>query len=115
MKEAQFSVDVAAEAARLFAELSGDWNPLHTDADYAATTHYGQPILHGAFSAGLVSRLAGMELPGRECLLLNMRLRFVAPIFPRCSFPSKERWSAKPPIWAVSRLQSPTLKPVRCM
>ena len=75
-------VSGAQEGAAVLTVLSGGWNPLHTDADYAATTHYGRPIWHGAFSAGLVSRLAGMELPGRECPLLNMRLRFVAPIFP---------------------------------
>lgn len=82
MTEVHFTTDVTAESARRFADLSGDWNPLHTDSKYAAATHYGRPILHGAFSAGLISRLAGMELPGRECLLLDMRLRFVAPIFP---------------------------------
>jgi len=85
MTEARFTTDVGVEDARTFAELSGDWNPLHTDAAYAATTGYGRPILHGAYSAGLISRLAGMELPGRECLLLDMKLRFVAPIIPPVS------------------------------
>jgi acyl dehydratase/NAD(P)-dependent dehydrogenase (short-subunit alcohol dehydrogenase family) len=89
MTEAHFATDVTAESARGFAELSGDWNPLHTDSKYAASTHYGRPILHGAFSAGLISRLAGMELPGRECLLLDMRLRFLAPIFPPASLSVK--------------------------
>lgn len=79
---ASFTVEVDAETHRQFASLSGDWNPLHTDPAYASGTAYGRPVLHGAFSAGLVSRMAGMELPGRECLLHNMRLRFVAPILP---------------------------------
>lgn len=81
-KTAEFKVMVGQGSAKAFAELSGDWNPLHTDADYAATTTYGQPILHGAFSAGLVSRMAGMHLPGESCLLHGMRLRFVAPVVP---------------------------------
>ncbi len=78
--QARFAVSVGADAAERFAALSGDWNPLHTDADYARATAYGRPILHGAYSAGLISRLAGMHLPGANCLLHGMRLRFIAPI-----------------------------------
>ena len=80
--QASFEIEVTADDAAQFAQLSGDWNPLHTDPQYAARTSYGRPILHGAFSAGLVSRMAGMYLPGTDCLLHNMRLRFVSPIIP---------------------------------
>jgi len=80
--EASFEVTVGADHVRTFAELSGDWNPLHTDAAYAATTPYGGPVLHGAFSAALVSRMAGMHLPGTDCLLHGMQLRFLQPMFP---------------------------------
>jgi 3-hydroxybutyryl-CoA dehydratase len=82
MTEAEFHVEVTEGDAARFAELSGDWNPLHTDAAYAAETAYRRPILHGAFSAGLVSRMAGMHLPGRDCLLHGMKLRFTSPIVP---------------------------------
>ncbi len=82
MTEAGFDIDVAEDDALRFAELSGDWNPLHTDPTYARTTTHGRIVLHGAFSAGLVSRLAGMYLPGRECLLHSLRLRFLRPILP---------------------------------
>ena len=80
--EATFEVAVTAESAIEFAKVSGDWNPLHTDPAHAAATAYRRPVLHGAYSAGLVSRLAGMHLPGTDCLLHGMRLRFVAPIVP---------------------------------
>lgn len=82
MTENEFEVAVSEEDARRFAELSGDWNPLHTDRAYAAETHYRRPILHGAFSAGLLSRMAGMFIPGRDCLLHGLKLKFVAPILP---------------------------------
>jgi len=78
--EASFDVEVTPDSAIEFAKLSGDWNPLHTDPAHAATTAYRRPVLHGAFSAGLVSRMAGMYLPGKDCLLHNLNLRFVAPI-----------------------------------
>src|SRR5438132_14183351 len=82
MTEASFDVEVTPDSAIEFAKLSGDWNPLHTDPAHAAATAYRRPVLHGAFSAGLVSRMAGMYLPGKDCLLHNLDLKFVAPIVP---------------------------------
>ena len=79
---ASFDVAVELDDIQAFAKLSGDWNPLHTDAAYASQTDHGRQVLHGAFSAGLVSRMAGMYLPGKDCLLHGIRLRFVAPILP---------------------------------
>ena len=82
MTEAGFEVEVRPEDARAFATLSGDWNPLHTDDGYASGTQFGRTILHGAFSAGLVSRMAGMFIPGTDCLLHGMQLKFLQPILP---------------------------------
>ena len=82
VSEARFEVEVTLADCHNFAELSGDWNPLHTDASYAADSVYGSQVLHGAFSAGLISQLAGMHLPGRDCLMYGIRLRFVTPILP---------------------------------
>jgi NAD(P)-dependent dehydrogenase (short-subunit alcohol dehydrogenase family)/acyl dehydratase len=85
LDEAQFEAAVLVEDCARFAEVSGDWNPLHTDPEHAAASVYGSQVLHGAFSAGLISRLAGMHLPGEDCLLYGMRLRFVTPIIPPAS------------------------------
>lgn len=79
--EASFSAEVAADAAARFAALSGDFNPLHTDVDYAATTRFGRCVVHGMFLAGLLSRLVGMHLPGKRCLYLSQTLDFVQPVF----------------------------------
>jgi NAD(P)-dependent dehydrogenase (short-subunit alcohol dehydrogenase family) len=76
----EFEVSVTEEQALQFAGISGDWNPLHTDRAYAEGTSYRRPVLHGAYSAGLISRMAGMHIPGRACLLHGIRLKFVAPI-----------------------------------
>jgi acyl dehydratase/NAD(P)-dependent dehydrogenase (short-subunit alcohol dehydrogenase family) len=84
-EKASFTVDVTHDDALAFAKVSGDWNPLHTDRDHAARTAYRHPVLHGAFSAGLLSRMAGMHLPGTDCLLHGMRLRFIKPIVPPVS------------------------------
>ena len=82
MTEARFSVEIGVDAATEFAKLSGDWNPLHTNGEYAAASAFGRPVLHGAYLTGLMSRLAGMHLPGEKCLLHGMSLRFVAPVQP---------------------------------
>lgn len=79
---ASFKIDVSLENCTEFAVLSGDWNPLHTDKLHAQESVYGRQVLHGAFSAGLFSRLAGMHLPGKECLLHGLKLKFVSPILP---------------------------------
>jgi 3-hydroxybutyryl-CoA dehydratase len=85
VNHAEFRVEVTLETARAFAEVSGDWNPLHTDPAHAAGTTFRHPVLHGAFSAGLLSRMAGMYLPGTDCLLHSLQLRFIAPIIPPAS------------------------------
>jgi NAD(P)-dependent dehydrogenase (short-subunit alcohol dehydrogenase family) len=82
LNEVQFTVDIDEQAANEFARLSGDWNPLHTNPEYAARTAFQRPVLHGAYLGGLLSRLAGMVLPGEKCLLHAIALRFIAPIVP---------------------------------
>lgn len=82
MTSHSFQVEVDEADLRAFAELSGDHNPLHTDAAYAAGTPYRRRVLHGAYAAGLVSRMAGMHLPGKDCLLHSLRLKFIAPMIP---------------------------------
>jgi len=79
--EAEFSCVVTAEDVRAFANLSGDYNPLHIDPDYARTTRLGRCIVHGMLLAGLFSRLLGMYLPGRRCLYLSQNTDFVHPVY----------------------------------
>jgi len=90
-EESEFQIEVTLDDCNQFAQLSGDWNPLHTNAEYAKTSVYKGQVLHGAYSAGLISRLAGMYLPGNDCLLYSMRLRFVVPIQPPVNLEVKGR------------------------
>ncbi len=65
----------------LFAAVSGDRNPLHLDANYAATTPFNQRIAHGMWTAGLISAALAMELPGPGGIYLGQTLEFRAPVF----------------------------------
>ncbi len=65
----------------LFAQLSGDQNPLHLDEQYAATTQFKKRLVHGMLTGSLCSRLVGMYLPGKRCLYLKQDLSFLAPVF----------------------------------
>ena len=80
IETARFSVEVTDKDRLDFSNLSGDFNPMHVDAGYAKKTNFKKCILHGAFSAGILSRMAGMHLPGTECLLHSINLSFINPI-----------------------------------
>lgn len=64
-----------------FAGVSGDMNPLHIDAVYAAQTRFGQRVVHGMLVASLISSIQARELPGPGNLYVRQELRFVAPVF----------------------------------
>lgn len=64
----------------LFAELSGDANPIHLCDHYAAGTKFGQRIAHGMLTASLISALLGTRLPGPGAVYLSQTLTFLAPV-----------------------------------
>jgi 3-hydroxybutyryl-CoA dehydratase len=66
---------------RTFAEISGDNNPIHLDDEYAATTRFGNRIVHGILTSGLLSALLGMQLPGPGSIYLKQTINFRAPVF----------------------------------
>lgn len=80
--EARFERRLDAAEVDEFARLSGDHNPLHTDADFARRAGFRDRVVHGALLVAMVSSLVGMELPGAQSLLLSLKLDFTAPTFP---------------------------------
>jgi len=63
-----------------FAAVSGDNNPVHLDADYAAGTSFGERIAHGMLSASYISAVIGTRLPGPGAIYLSQALRFKRPV-----------------------------------
>lgn len=72
---------ITAKDIEAFAEVTGDSNPVHLDADYAATTPFKARIAHGMMSAGLISTVLGTQLPGPGCIYLDQQIKFRAPVF----------------------------------
>ena len=64
-----------------FAKLSGDFNPLHMDEDYALNTNFEKRVCHGMLLASFFSQLVGMYLPGKNSLYFSQSLNFRNPCF----------------------------------
>jgi acyl dehydratase len=65
-----------------FVDAVGDYNPIHSDRAYAATTPFREPIAPGIYTAGLISAVIGTELPGPGAVYLSQTLKFVKPVKP---------------------------------
>jgi acyl dehydratase len=64
-----------------FARVTGDNNPVHTDAAYAATTMFKVPIIHGMLGAALFSKIFGTLFPGEGTIYLGQTLNFLKPMY----------------------------------
>ena len=64
-----------------FAEISGDFNPLHLDEQFAKKSKFGKRVCHGMLLSSFFSRLVGMYLPGKNALYFSQNLNFVEPCF----------------------------------
>ncbi|NID12748.1 MaoC family dehydratase [Fibrivirga algicola] len=64
-----------------FARVTGDNNPLHLDADFAAQTPFKRPIIHGMLGACIFTKVLGTEFPGPGSVYLGQTLEFLRPMF----------------------------------
>jgi acyl dehydratase len=70
------------EQVNAFAEISGDHNPIHIDAEYAANTVYKKPIIHGFLGGSVISNVLGTEFPGEGTVYLKQEMIFRRPMYP---------------------------------
>lgn len=75
------SKQITDAVVRAFAELSGDFNPIHIDEEFARTTRFGKRIAHGMISGALLSAVLGYEFRERKIAYLHQSMQFVAPVF----------------------------------
>jgi 3-oxoacyl-[acyl-carrier protein] reductase len=77
--ETELSHLLTKEDVQLFASLTGDFNPLHTDEEFAKKTLFQKPVVHGMLSASFISTMIGMFLPGGGALWMSQTLEFINP------------------------------------
>lgn len=75
------SLTVTEEHVRKFAEISGDYNPLHFDEGFVAATRFGRLVAQGGITTGLIHALVAMDLPGAGTVFLSQHWKFTAPVF----------------------------------
>jgi 3-hydroxybutyryl-CoA dehydratase len=78
--EASFAKTVTEADIAAFAEVTGDKNPVHLDEAYAAKTIFKTRIAHGMLTAGYLSAVFGMELPGPGAIYVTQTLNFRGPV-----------------------------------
>lgn len=79
--EKKFNVNITESMLDNFAMLSGDYNPLHMDKNYASKTPFQKRLCQGMLLASFFSKLVGMYLPGKNALYFSQSLNFRHPCF----------------------------------
>ncbi len=79
----KFTTDrlVTDELIRAFAEVSGDYNPIHLDEEFAKNTRFGKRIAHGMLSGAFISAVLGNEFRDMKIVYLSQTMKFTAPVF----------------------------------
>lgn len=78
--QASYAKTITEADVVLFAGITGDDNPVHINAEYAEQTMFEQRIVHGMFSAGLISAVLGTRMPGPGAIYIDQQLSFKAPV-----------------------------------
>jgi acyl dehydratase len=79
-ESASHSKTITETDISLYAGITGDFNPLHINEEYAKTTRFGTRIAHGGLAEGLIAPVVGMKLPGPGTIALERTVRFKAPV-----------------------------------
>ena len=79
-QSAEVTHKVTEKDIQIFGDLSGDYNPLHFNNDWAKTTMFEGRIAHGILSASFISTAIGMHLPGPGTIYMSQSMRFLGPV-----------------------------------
>jgi len=80
-QRAQRSLALTAAHVATFAKLTGDYNPLHFDEDFASRTKFGRLVVQGGLTTGLLHALVAMDMPGPGTVFLSQNWKFTAPVY----------------------------------
>ncbi|HEX9921739.1 MAG TPA: MaoC family dehydratase [Anaerolineae bacterium] len=80
-QKASRSLTLTEAHVKTYAELTGDYNPLHFDEAFVANTKFKQLVVQGGLTTGLLHALVAMDMPGPGTVFLNQNWQFIAPVF----------------------------------
>ena len=80
-QKAARTMTVTAEHVRAYAEMTGDYNPLHFDEAFASRTKFGKLVAQGGLTTGILHALVAMDMPGPGTVFLSQSWKFTAPVF----------------------------------
>jgi len=78
--KAYFQKTITETDVYVYAGITGDLNPAHINEEYAKNTFFKGRIAHGMLTAGLISAVLGIKLPGPGTIYLGQELKFTAPV-----------------------------------
>lgn len=76
-----FNYEIDETKMKLFCQISGDENPLHTNIEFAKEKGYAENVVYGQLTATALSTLAGMYLPGKFSIIHTIETNFLKPVF----------------------------------
>jgi 3-hydroxybutyryl-CoA dehydratase len=94
-EEASFTKTITETDVYLFAGISGDFNPMHVNEEFAKTTPFKTRIAHGALPQSLIAPVLGTKLPGLGTVAVEISCRFKAPTFFGDTITAKAKVSEK--------------------
>ena len=80
-QKAKRSIRLTADHVKTFADLSGDYNPLHFDESFVAKTKFKKLVVQGGLTTGLLHALVAMDMPGPGTVFLSQDWKFTSPVF----------------------------------
>lgn len=80
-QKAQRSLELTPLHVQAYAEITGDYNPLHFDPQFAAGTKFGKLVVQGGLTTGLLHALVATDLPGPGSVFLSQNWQFTAPVY----------------------------------
>ncbi len=80
-QKASRSLKLTEDHVRTFADMTGDYNPLHFDSEFVSRTKFGKLVVQGGLTTGLLHALVAMDMPGPGSVFLSQDWKFTAPVF----------------------------------
>jgi acyl dehydratase len=80
-QKATRSITLTAEHVRTYAEMTGDFNPLHFEEEFASRTKFKRLVVQGGLTTGLLHALVATDMPGPGTVFLSQNWKFTAPVF----------------------------------